>query len=232
MDRFARIGRAQTAPHGLIRVSVQASFARLHLITKLAAFFGRYPEIAIEFGCSSGPATLIEDGFDLGIHSGDLPDSGLVARRFAQTRIILVATPQFVSRQGLPKTVEDLRTLPAIPCMESGALLPWELGSGEQQRRLVPTGIFRAGDLEQLRMGVLEHLGIAQAPAWLFAAELREGAVLRLLQSYERAVPISAVRPAGRRTPARVRVLMDYLETTFALCTQFNPIPAEHTGNR
>ena len=49
--------------------------------------------------------------------------------------------------------------------------------------------------LEQLRLGVLEHLGIAQAPAWLFAAELREGTVLRLLTAYERSVPIAAVRP-------------------------------------
>jgi LysR family transcriptional regulator for bpeEF and oprC len=74
-------------------------------------------------------------------------------------------------------------------------------------------------------MGVLEHLGIAQALAWLFAAELREGTVLRLLTSYERSVPIFAVRPASRRAPARVRVLMDHLEKSFALCTQFNPRP-------
>ncbi len=46
-------------------------------------------------------------------------------------------------------------------------------------------------------MGVLEHLGIAQAPAWLFAAELREGTVLRLLTPFERTVPILAVRPAS-----------------------------------
>jgi DNA-binding transcriptional LysR family regulator len=74
-----------------------------------------------------------------------------------------------------------------------------------------------------MRMGVLEHMGIAQAPAWLFAAELREGTVLRLLTPYERAVPILAVRPASRRMPTKVRVFIEHLEKTFALCTQFNP---------
>ena len=195
----SRIGHGQTAPKGLIRVAVPASFARLHMVTKLAAFFERYPEISIEFGAGDSPATLIEDGFDLSIYSGDLPDSGLVARRFAQTLITLVATPQFVTRHGLPQSIEELRGLPAIPSVQNGAVLPWEFGSGRETQRVTPTGVFRTGDLEQLRVGVLEHLGIAQAPAWLFAAELREGTVLRLLPTYEKTVPISAVRPASRR---------------------------------
>ncbi len=76
-----------------------------------------------------------------------------------------------------------------------------------------------------MRMGVLEHLGIAQAPAWLFAAELREGTVLRLLTDYERTAPILAVRPASRRMSAKVRVFIEHLEKTFALCSQFNPRP-------
>lgn len=223
---ISRIGRGQTAPKGLVRVAVAPSFARPHMVTKLAAFFARYPEIAIEFGTCDSPATIVEDGFDLSIHSGNLPDSGLVARRFAQTLNILVATPQFVTRYGLPQTIDELRPLPAIPRIESGAVQPWEFGSGQQLQRLTPSGFFRTGDFEQLRMGVLEHLGIAQAPAWLFAAELREGNVLRLLTSYERIVPISAVRPASRRAPTRVRVLMEHLEETFAQCTQFNPRPA------
>jgi LysR family transcriptional regulator for bpeEF and oprC len=74
-----------------------------------------------------------------------------------------------------------------------------------------------------MRMGVIEHLGIAQAPAWLFAAELREGTVVRLLTSLERTVPIFAVRPASRRMSAKVRVFVEHLEKTFALCFQFNP---------
>jgi LysR family transcriptional regulator for bpeEF and oprC len=159
----------------------------------------------------------------LAIHSGELPDSTLVARRFAQTLTILVATPQFLTRHSLPQSIDELRSLPAIPLVQDGAVEPWEFRAA---KRVTPSGAFRAGDLEQLRVGVLEHLGVAQAPAWLFAAELREGTALRLLTSYERTVAISAVRPASRRAPARVRLLMEHLEATFAVCTQFNPRPA------
>ena len=104
----SRIGRGQTAPKGLIRVTVPPTFARLHMVSKLPAFFAAYPDMAVEMAASESPTTIIEDGFDLAIHSGDLPDSTLVARRFAQTMIILVATPQYLTRHGAPESPDDL----------------------------------------------------------------------------------------------------------------------------
>src|ERR1700724_3067568 len=93
----SRIGRGQTSPKGFIRISVPPTFARLHMVSKLPAFFAAYPDMAVELAASERPSTIIEDGFDLAIHSADLPDSTLVARRFAQTMIIHSATPQYPS---------------------------------------------------------------------------------------------------------------------------------------
>jgi DNA-binding transcriptional LysR family regulator len=219
----SRIGRGQTAPKGLIRVTVPPTFARLHMVSKLPAFFAAYPDMAIEMSTSESPATIIEDGFDLAIHSGDLPDSTLVARKLGQTLIVLVATPQYLARYGAPESPEDLNRFRSVVFVEGGSTQPWSFGSGQAVKRIVPTGVFRTGDMEQMRMGVLEHLGIAQAPAWLFAAELREGTVVRLLTPFERTVPILAVRPAGRRMSAKVRIFTEHLEKTFATCFQFNP---------
>ena len=219
----SRIGRGQTAPKGVIRVTVPPTFARLHMVSKLSAFFAAYPDIAVEMAASQSPTTIIEDGFDLAIHSGDLPDSNLVARRFAQTLIILVATPQYLSRHGAPETPDEISRFRSVVMVERGSVQPWKFGSGPDAKRVTPTGLFRTSDIEQMRMGVLEHLGIAQAPAWLFAAELREGTVLRLLTAFERTVPILAVRPASRRVSTKVRVFIEHLEKTFALCSQFNP---------
>ncbi len=219
----SRIGRGQTAPKGIIRVTVPPTFARLHMVSKLPAFFAAYPDMAVEMGASQSPTTIIEDGFDLAIHSGDLPDSNLVARRFAQTKIVLVATPQYLSRHGAPESPDDLNRFRSVVLVERGSVQPWRFGSGQQAKRVIPTGVFRTSDIEQMRMGVLEHLGIAQAPAWLFAAELREGTVVALLTAFERTVPILAVRPASRRLSTKVRVFIEHLERTFALCSQFNP---------
>jgi Transcriptional regulator len=193
------------------------------MVSKLPAFFAAYPDMAVEMGASESPSTIIEDGFDLAIHSGDLPDSNLLARRFAQTTIILAATPQYLTRHGQPESPDDVGRFRSVVLVERGSVQPWRFGSGRNARRVIPTGVFRTSDIEQMRMGVLEHLGIAQAPAWLFAAELREGTVLRLLPAFERTVPILAVRPASRRLPAKVRIFIEHLERTFALCSQFNP---------
>jgi len=113
----SRIGRGQTAPKGLIRVTVAPTFARLHMVSKLPAFFAAYPDMAVEMAASESPTTIIklpaffaaypdmavemaasespttiiEDGFDLAIHSGDLPDSTLVlsTQVIFQTRLSL-----------------------------------------------------------------------------------------------------------------------------------------------
>src|SRR5258706_14103362 len=110
----SRIGRGQSAPKGLIRLTVPPTFARLHMVSKLPAFFAAYPDMAVEMAASESPTTIIEDGYDLAIHSGDLPDSSLVARKFAQTTIILVATPQYLSRHGAPGSPDDLNRFRAV----------------------------------------------------------------------------------------------------------------------
>jgi LysR family transcriptional regulator for bpeEF and oprC len=222
----SRIGRGQTAPKGLIRVTVPPTFARLHMVSKLPAFFAAYPDLAVEMSTSESPATIIEDGFDLAIHSGDLPDSTLVARKLGQTMTVLVATPQYLARYGAPESPEDLNRFRSVVFVEQGSTQPWSFGSGQAVKRVIPTGVFRTSDMEQMRMGVLEHLGIAQAPAWLFAAELREGTVVRLLTPLEQTVPVLAVRPASRRISTKVRIFIEHLEKTFATCFQFNPRPS------
>jgi len=226
----SRIGRGQTAPKGLIRVAVSPTFARLHMVSKLAAFFAAYPDMAVELAASETAAKITEGGFDLAIHSGDLPDSTLVARRFAQTLIIVVATPQYLTRYGAPESPDDVSRFRSVVFVERGSVQPWKLGFGHNVKRVIPTGVFRTSDIEQVRMGVLEHLGMAQAPAWLFAAELREGTVPVWLTPFERTVPIFAVRPASRRLSTKVRVFIEHLEKTFALCSQFNPRPVTITA--
>src|SRR5258708_36087960 len=121
----SRIGRGQTAPKGIIRVTVPPTFARLHMVSKLPAFFAAYPDMAVEMAASGGPATIVEDGFDLAIHSGDLPDSTLVARRFAQTMTILVATPQYLTRNGAPESPDDLDRFRSVVFIERGSVHPW-----------------------------------------------------------------------------------------------------------
>src|ERR1700741_2882446 len=132
----SRIGRGQTSPGGVIRVTVPPTFARLHMVSKLPAFFAAYPDMAVEMAASESPTTIIEDGFALAIHSGDLPDSTLVARRFAQTMTILVATPQYLTRHGAPESPDDLDRFQAVVFVERGAVRPWSFGIGPDAKHV------------------------------------------------------------------------------------------------
>src|SRR6202795_1718213 len=136
----SRIGRGQTAPKGVIRVIVPPTFARLHMVSKLPAFFAAYPDMAVEMAASESPTKIIEDGFDLAIHSGDLPDSTLIARRFAQTMTILVTTPQYLTRYGAPESPEELKHFRAVVFVERGSAQPWSFGAGQNTTRVIPTG--------------------------------------------------------------------------------------------
>jgi len=178
---------------------------------------------AVEVGNRRGPTTIIKTVFDLAIHSG-----GSSRLHAGCTKIRADGS----SSSALLRTSRDMahrsrRTICAAFVrfffVERGSVQPWSFGSPQGGKRVIFTVVFRTSDLEQMRMGVLEHLGIAQAPAWLFAAELREGTVVRLLTSFERTVPILAVRPASRRMSTKVRIFIEHVEETFALCSQFNP---------
>src|SRR5258708_8405026 len=160
----SRIGRGQTAPKGLIRMTVPPTFARLHMVSKLPSFFDAYPDMAVEMAASESPTTIIEDGFDLVIHSGDLPDSTLVARRFAQTMIILVASPQYLARHGAPESPDDLNRFRGVVLVERGSAQPWSFDSGQDAKRVIPTGTFRTISFDPMPLAVLSHLVLPHAP--------------------------------------------------------------------
>src|SRR3981081_774081 len=160
----SRMGRGQTAPKGLIRVTVPPTFARLHMVSKLPAFFAAYPDMAVEMAASESPTTIIEDGFDLAIHTGDLPDSGLVARRFAQTMIILVATPQYLTRYGAPETPDDLNRFRAVVFASEGPHSRGVLDLDKMRSVLPPQESFEPVILNRCAWASLSIWGLPRRP--------------------------------------------------------------------
>jgi len=165
-------------------------------VSKLPAFFAAYPDMAVELAASESPTTIIEDGFDLAIHSGDLPDSTLVARRFAQTMTIVVATPQYLTRYGAPESPDDLNRFRSVVFVERGSVQPWSFGSGRDAKRLSPRESFEPAISNRCGWVSL-NIWYCSGASMALRAELREGTVIRLLTAFERTVPMLAVRPAS-----------------------------------
>jgi LysR family transcriptional regulator for bpeEF and oprC len=208
----SRVGRGQSAPSGLIRVTVAPVFGRLLVVPTLPAFFARYPDIAVETIVSDRTINLVEEGVDLAIHNGALADSSAVVRRIATTPVITVASSAYLAAHGEPAVPAELEGHRCVIFAPQGAPRAWGFRGRFGEIEYLPQGSFRTNDADQIRSAVLSDLGLAHAPGWLFAHEIASGQVRRVLRAYEPSpLPISAVHAAGRRLPTKVRVFIDFL---------------------
>jgi LysR family transcriptional regulator, regulator for bpeEF and oprC len=213
----SRVGRGQTAPSGLIRITVAPVFGRLYVVPRLSEFFARYPEIAVEAIVTDRVVNVVEEGVDLSIHNGELSDSTLVIRKIAATPIITVASHHYLSEYGEPTALSELDAHCCVIYAPQGAPKAWGFKGKFGNVEYRPKGSFRTNDADQIRAAVLCHLGPAHTPGWLFAREIASGDVRLVLRNYEPGpLSISAVHPAGRRLTTKVRVLIEFLAEIFA----------------
>lgn len=210
------VGARQQSPRGVVRVNTAPAHGRLCITPLLPGFFNRYPEVEIELSVSERHVDLVGEGIDVGVRHGRLLDASFTARKLAETDFVLVASPAYLAVRGEPGKLADLDQHSCIVFAKGRERYPWSLRAGKETVAYVPHGSLMTGDAEHVRAAVLCGLGIAQAPFWLLAEEIRSGQVQVLLPALQPArVPIHLVYPAGRRVPMRVRVFIDYLVAAF-----------------
>jgi LysR family transcriptional regulator for bpeEF and oprC len=213
----SRIGRGLRSPAGRVRVSVAPSFGGLYIVPHLAEFSRRYPDVRLEVLVTDRTTNLIEDGIDLAIRNGELPESSLVARKVGSSPVVVVASQTYLDEHGEPTKPSDLEGHRCIVFASETGPRAWHFAGRNGPVSYLPDGSFRTNEGEQIRAAVLNGLGIAQVPHWLCARELEAGQVKRILRKYEPdALPIHVVRPANRRLATKVSVFIDFLAETLA----------------
>lgn len=225
------VGTRQRSPQGLIRVSTAPAHGRICITPLLGEFFRMYPAIMIEMLVSERHSDLLGDSVDVAIRHGRLADSSLSARKLCETNFVLVASPNYLALRGEPREVSDLELHACIVFTEGRDPYPWRFKAGVESISYVPRGQLLTGDAEHIRVAVLGGLGIAQAPFWLVADEIRTGQLQVLLPLSQPApVPIHLVYRAARHVPRKLRFFMDYLVSAFALPDTFHVIDPVGTG--
>src|ERR1700754_153218 len=99
---------------GKLRVSTSVCFGRLHVIPKLSAFLAEHPDLEIELVLDDRQVDLVNEGIDVALRMGPMPDSNMVARRIAEGRRLVVATPAYLQRHGTPLSPVELASHQAI----------------------------------------------------------------------------------------------------------------------
>lgn len=220
------IGDRQHSPKGVVRVNTAPAHGRLCITPLLPAFFRQYPDVQIELSVSERQVDLVGDGIDLGIRHGRLVDSSLTARKLTEADFLLVASADYVAAHGTPSRLSDLDKHTCIVFAKGRERYPWSLKVKKEVVSYVPHGSLMTGDAEHVRTAVLCGLGIAQAPSWLLAEEIRSGQVHVLLpQLQPDRLPVHIVYPAGRRVPMRVRVFIEYLVSVFESDSHSTKLP-------
>ncbi|WP_256077251.1 LysR family transcriptional regulator [Massilia sp. YIM B04103] len=205
----------QQAPSGLLRVSMPADFANVHMSDMLPGFMARYPGISLEFDLSPRRVDLVAEGFDLALRMGTLPDDAtLAARPVVLSTWGLYAAPSYTAVHGLPEHPDELfrHALLSLPRAHNG-LAHWTLLRGKTSwERDVPTRM-TGNSPELLTKLASAGLGIATCTDRFASALVKTGELVRVLPEWAfPSVTGWAVFPGRRLMPAKTRAFLDMLE--------------------
>lgn len=208
-------GALQAHPKGHLRISSPVSFSTLHLGGLLAGFLNAYPDISVDMELSDRTVNLLEEGFDLAIRIGTLPDSSLAARRIGRSRFVLCAAPGYLKRKGIPRRPADLARHDCVAYALGEQEWHFTSPSGKAESVAVNARL-RANNGTMLNAAVNEGFGVLYVPGFIASRDLQAGRLVPLLPSYEtKETGIYAVYPAGRHLPAKVRVFIDFAAAYF-----------------
>jgi DNA-binding transcriptional LysR family regulator len=200
-------------PRGTLRVSAPNAFGWMHVAPAIPPFLERYPELAIDLTLDERHVSLVDERLDLAIRIGVLPDSPLIVRKLAASRLMLCAARHYLARRGVPFLPADLSAHACLcfpPLWRDGHWLL--VGRQGRQARVPVAASIATNSAEVLRAAALGGAGIAMLPTWAIADEVRGGALVPVLPGWlPPASTIHAVYPGNRRMSAKVRSFVDHL---------------------
>jgi DNA-binding transcriptional LysR family regulator len=215
VDAERQVTGEQLQPAGILRISSPTTFGHHRLLPALPAFRARHPLIKVEAHISNRNVLFLEEDFDVAIRVRPPPDSNMIARLLEDATLVMVASPDYLKRAGIPKTLEDLAEHDCIQFVlpSSGRKIAWLFRDKGEDRELVSEGNYACSD------DVLAGVTLARSGAGLFQAyrfvvekDLAAGSLVEVLQDFAgRSRPYNLIYPHGRMLPLRVRAFVDYI---------------------
>ena len=198
-------------PRGIIRLSVPLSVGLRHLAPLLIDFTITYPEVTTEIDFTDRRVKLVDEGLDLAIRITQRLDPLDVARRIGNSRLLAVASPDYLRRRGEPKHPGELaehECLVYLPTQQEG----WMFLVDGVMTTFPMRSRMRANNGDALLDAAGRGLGITVQPTFMTAAAIEAGSVRVILSDYPMPeLGIHVILPGNRYVPQRVRVLVDYL---------------------
>ena len=209
----ARTGR--DIPQGTLRVAAPIDYGVMVVAPVLTRLRARYPALKVELICGDSLIDLIAEGIDVTVRLGKLADSGYMAARVGGMVRLLVASPKFVARHGMPADPQALAPLPyiALTVLRQPTTFTMEDGAGHHSEVRMHNTVFSTNTAYACRAAALAGGGVLRATWFSVREDVAAGRLVRLLPEWT--LPegdIHAVFPATPHLPQKVRVFIDALK--------------------
>ncbi len=202
---------AHQSPRGTLRVTAPVMFGQRHIAPILRDYLDAYPDVAATVLFVDRIVDLIDEGLDVAIRIGELPDSSLTATRVGAVRRVTVASPDYLADQGVPETPESLADHRIINPVGLIQRPEWVFSAGGQARtvRLAPR--LTVNTIAAAVDAAMAGWGITNVLSYQVAEELADGRLVEILGSFEdRRMPVHLMHSEGRRAAAKVRTFIDF----------------------
>jgi DNA-binding transcriptional LysR family regulator len=200
----------RTRPGGRLVISAPVGFGRLHVSPVVSAYLKRFPEVGADLRLSDRMINLVEDGVDLAVRIGHLPDSTLVARQVGEMRRIVVASKDYLKAHGEPNRPADIVAHETIQFGAMTAAADWRFVEDGGEVRVSPTPRFATNSADAAIQHAEEGGGLTRVLAYQAAASLQAGRLKIVLAKFEQPpLPIHIVYPTSRLLSAKVRTFID-----------------------
>ncbi len=210
----AEISESTDHVSGILRITSNIPFAIHKVAPLIPSFLGEFPDLKLEFDYEDNPVDLIFDRADVALRSGDLSDSSMIARRLINSTRHIVASPEYVQREGTPRTPEDLLGHNCLGLSARKRFSRWPFCTeNDKTMEIEVSGNLYFNNGECLRSFALRGVGIARLSAFHVAQDVAEGRLVPLLEDYNPGdiEPMSAIYSSQSHVPLRIRCFIDFL---------------------
>lgn len=202
-----------TVLRGKLRVNAPVSFGNRHVTPLVARFLSDHPGVEIDLTLNDRTVDLIDEGYDLVIRIGVPQPSSLIMRRLTEGRLIIVGSPGYLRRNGMPKQPRDLTKHNCLGYAHWALRDEWPLTSPDgRTERVRVKGTLSSNNGDALREAALAGLGLILQPTFSIGCDIASGALVQVLPAYKpRELTIQALYAPGAAPNAKLRAFIDML---------------------
>ena len=200
-----------SALQGELALTAPVVFGRLHVLPVVVEFLRAFPHVRVRLLLLDRNVDLIEEGQDVAVRIGELPDSALIATRVGAVRQIVCASPAYLEARGVPQAPQELMHHDCITFTVVAQPDRWSFAGPRRERRVPVRSRLVVNTAEAAVDAAVAGLGITRVVSYQAARPVAEGALRLLLEDFAPpAIPVSLLHREARLPPARVRSFVTF----------------------